>query len=149
MCVLFCFFHSGIVIQFRHLVGFLGATYCKRHYNLVQVNNAGVNFNLGADNCLEFAEDVIHTNYFGTKNVIQAMIPLMRPSTSGARIVNVSSRLGRLNGRRNVSKYFDLVLLSLLLLFPVCGIVEKRDVYLCWIAFQSCQWNCREVLLVC
>ncbi|XP_058226523.1 uncharacterized protein LOC131335268 [Rhododendron vialii] len=67
----------------------------------ILVNNAGVNFNLGADNCLEFAEDVIHTNYFGTKNVIQAMIPLMRPSTSGARIVNVSSRLGRLNGRRN------------------------------------------------
>ncbi|KAI8544120.1 hypothetical protein RHMOL_Rhmol08G0270800 [Rhododendron molle] len=67
----------------------------------ILVNNAGVNFNLGVDNCLEFAEDVIRTNYFGTKNVIKAMIPLMRPSTSGARIVNVTSRLGRLNGRRN------------------------------------------------
>ncbi|KAK9668996.1 hypothetical protein RND81_13G101600 [Saponaria officinalis] len=29
------------------------------------------------------------------------MIPLMKPSTSGSRIVNVSSRLGRFNGRRN------------------------------------------------
>eukprot|EP01018_Ginkgo_biloba_P017786 Gb_41226 [translate_table: standard] len=29
------------------------------------------------------------------------MLPLMKPSSAGARIVNVSSRLGRLNGRRN------------------------------------------------
>ncbi|KAH7866624.1 hypothetical protein Vadar_022850 [Vaccinium darrowii] len=75
----------------------------RQHYGGadILVNNAGVNFNVGEDNCVEFAEDVIRTNYFGTKNVIQAMIPLMRPSTLGARIVNVSSRLGRLNGRRN------------------------------------------------
>ena len=76
-----------------------------RHYKLIQVNNAGVNFNHGPDNQLECAEQVIRTNYFGTKNIIQAMIPLMRPSSSGARIVNVSSRLGRINGRRNVSKF--------------------------------------------
>ncbi|RVW66724.1 Short-chain dehydrogenase/reductase 2b [Vitis vinifera] len=49
----------------------------------------------------ENAENVIATNYFGTKNVIKAMVPLMKPSASGARIVNVSSRLGRINGRRN------------------------------------------------
>lgn len=67
----------------------------------ILVNNAGVNYNCGSDNCLKFAEHVIGTNYFGTKNVIQAMIPLMRASALGARIVNVSSRLGRLNGRRN------------------------------------------------
>ncbi|PIN17841.1 Dehydrogenases with different specificities (related to short-chain alcohol dehydrogenases) [Handroanthus impetiginosus] len=67
----------------------------------ILVNNAGVNFNVGSNNSVEFAEKVIATNYFGTKNVIKAMIPLMRPSDSGARIVNVSSRLGRLNGRRN------------------------------------------------
>ncbi|KAK3042471.1 hypothetical protein RJ639_000195, partial [Escallonia herrerae] len=65
------------------------------------VNNAGVNFNLGSENSVEYAEKVILTNYYGTKNMIQAMIPLMRPSASGARIVSVSSRLGRLNGRRN------------------------------------------------
>lgn len=46
---------------------------------------------------------VIATNYYGTKNMIQAMIPLMKPSAAGARIVNVSSRLGKMNGRRNVS----------------------------------------------
>ncbi|GMQ09457.1 hypothetical protein CsSME_00052833 [Camellia sinensis var. sinensis] len=67
----------------------------------ILINNAGVNFNYGSDNQLEFAEQVITTNYFGTKNIIKAMIPLMRPNASGARIVNVSSRLGRLNGKRN------------------------------------------------
>ncbi|KAL3529039.1 hypothetical protein ACH5RR_008361 [Cinchona calisaya] len=67
----------------------------------ILVNNAGINFNVGSDNSVESAEKVIETNYFGTKNMIKAMIPLMRPSASGARIVNVSSRLGRLNGRRN------------------------------------------------
>ncbi|XP_052181090.1 uncharacterized protein LOC127794193 isoform X2 [Diospyros lotus] len=67
----------------------------------ILVNNAGVSFNYGPDSHLESAEQVITTNYYGTKNMIEAMIPLMRPSTSGARIINVSSRLGRLNGRRN------------------------------------------------
>ncbi|XP_022850391.1 carbonyl reductase [NADPH] 1 [Olea europaea var. sylvestris] len=67
----------------------------------ILVNNAGVNFNAGSDNGVEFAEQVIHTNYYGTKNMIKAMIPLMRPSPSGARIVNVSSRLGRFNSKRN------------------------------------------------
>lgn len=65
------------------------------------VNNAGINFNLGSENSVEHAEQVIKTNYYGTKSVIEALIPLMKPSASGARIVNVSSRLGRLNGRRN------------------------------------------------
>ncbi|KAF3771657.1 hypothetical protein EJ110_NYTH59867 [Nymphaea thermarum] len=64
------------------------------------VNNAGVNFNTGSDNSVEFAERVIETNYFGTKRVIESMVPLMR-SAFNARIVNTSSRLGRLNGRRN------------------------------------------------
>ncbi|GAA0174836.1 dehydrogenase [Lithospermum erythrorhizon] len=67
----------------------------------ILVNNAGVNFNVGNDNSVEFAEKVIKTNYYSTKNVTQALIPLMRPSASGSRIVNVSSRLGRLNGKRN------------------------------------------------
>ncbi|CAI9113769.1 OLC1v1014438C1 [Oldenlandia corymbosa var. corymbosa] len=67
----------------------------------VLVNNAGINYNIGSENTLEFAENVIQTNYFGTKNMIKAMIPLMRSTAAGARIVNVTSRLGRLNGRRN------------------------------------------------
>ncbi|KAF5731011.1 short-chain dehydrogenase/reductase family protein [Tripterygium wilfordii] len=67
----------------------------------LQVNNAGVNYNLGSDNSVEFAQKVVATNYYGTKNVTKAMIPLMRPSAAGSRIVSVSSRLGRLHGRRN------------------------------------------------
>ncbi|KAK7291507.1 hypothetical protein RIF29_06707 [Crotalaria pallida] len=67
----------------------------------ILVNNAGVNFNYGSDNSVENARKVIETNYYGTKRMIEAMIPLMKPSAVGAHIVNVSSRLGRLNGRRN------------------------------------------------
>ncbi|KAL9243354.1 hypothetical protein vseg_017250 [Gypsophila vaccaria] len=67
----------------------------------ILVNNAGINFNVGTENSVEHAERVISTNYYGTKLVIEAMIPLMKPSTFGSRIVNVSSRLGRSNGRRN------------------------------------------------
>lgn len=67
----------------------------------ILVNNAGVNFNIGSENSVEFTDNVIATNYFGTKQMIETMIPLMKTSASGARIVNVSSRLGRLNGRRN------------------------------------------------
>ncbi|KAJ1425405.1 Short-chain dehydrogenase/reductase SDR [Sesbania bispinosa] len=67
----------------------------------ILVNNAGVNFNLGSDNSVENAYKVIETNYYGTKSMTEVIIPLMKPSLVGARIVNVSSRLGRLNGRRN------------------------------------------------
>ncbi|XP_020233478.1 (+)-neomenthol dehydrogenase [Cajanus cajan] len=67
----------------------------------ILVNNAGVNFNLGSDNSVENASLVIETNYYGTKRMIQAMVPLMKPSSPGGRIVNLSSRLGRLNGKRN------------------------------------------------
>lgn len=76
----------------------------------LQVNNAGVNFNVGSDNSIESAHMVVATNYYGTKNMMKAMIPLMRPSAMGARIVNVSSRLGKLSGRRNVSRLLLLFL---------------------------------------
>jgi len=65
-----------------------------------------VNFNFGSNNTVEHANLVIETNYFGTKRMIEAMIPLMKPSSAGGRIVNVSSRLGRLNGKRNVSEQY-------------------------------------------
>lgn len=79
----------------------------------ILVNNAGVNFNIGSDNSMEFAEKVIATNYFGTKRMIETVIPIMKPSASGARILNVSSRLGRVNGRRN--RLGDATLLEQLL----------------------------------
>lgn len=78
----------------------------------MQVNNAGINFNFGSDNSVENAHTVIDTNYFGTKRMIEAMIPLMKASAAGGRIVNVSSRLGRLNGRRNVSTIYTSLIMS-------------------------------------
>ncbi|KAL0342206.1 UNVERIFIED_CONTAM: (+)-neomenthol dehydrogenase [Sesamum calycinum] len=45
----------------------------------ILINNAGVNYNAGSENSVENAEKVIATNYYGTKNMIKAMIPLMRP----------------------------------------------------------------------
>ncbi|BAS76023.1 (+)-neomenthol dehydrogenase [Oryza sativa Japonica Group] len=99
----------GVSVEWRQLdvtdaasvEGF--ATWVERTHGGVHVlvNNAGVNFNRGADNSVEFAEQVIETNYFGTKRMIEAMMPLMITSPHGGRIVNVSSRLGRVNGRRN------------------------------------------------
>ncbi|PWA69537.1 carbonyl reductase [Artemisia annua] len=81
-------------------------TFCawiKENYGGIDIliNNAGFNHNVGSENSVEFAEKVIKTNYNGTKNMVKAAIPLMKPNAAGARIVNVSSRLGRLNGRKN------------------------------------------------
>lgn len=71
----------------------------------LQINNAGANYNCGSENSVEHAEQVIQTNYYGTKNVTQAMVPIMRHSDAGARIVNVSSKLGKLHSRRNVCDF--------------------------------------------
>lgn len=48
--------------------------------------------------------------------MIEAMMPLMITSPHGGRIVNVSSRLGRVNGRRNVSSLYSFLLVHLDLL---------------------------------
>ncbi|KAI4365981.1 hypothetical protein MLD38_021913 [Melastoma candidum] len=73
-----------------------------------KITNAGVNGSVGTEISVESVKMVIETNYYGTKNITRAMIPLMRPFAAGARIVNVSSRLGRLNGRRNRIEEPDL-----------------------------------------
>ncbi|XP_052174802.1 uncharacterized protein LOC127789829 [Diospyros lotus] len=95
------FFHQLDIVDPSSIKAF--AEWLQQNYGGIDVlvNNAGVYINHGSDNSLELAEQVIGTNYFGTKNIIKALIPLMRPSTHGARIVNISSRLGRLNGKRN------------------------------------------------
>ncbi|TVU34623.1 hypothetical protein EJB05_16462, partial [Eragrostis curvula] len=100
---------AGVSVEWRQLdvadaasVEAFAAWAAQTHGGIhVLVNNAGVNFSKGADNSVEFAEQVVETNYYGTKRMIDAMIPLMKPSPFGGRIVNVSSRLGRVNGRRN------------------------------------------------
>ncbi|CAN1138567.1 (+)-neomenthol dehydrogenase [Linum perenne] len=67
----------------------------------ILVNNAGVNFNMGSENSVESARMVIDTNYYALKNMTKSMIPLIRSSNAGGRVVNVSSRLGKVNGKRN------------------------------------------------
>ncbi|KAK4419702.1 Salutaridine reductase [Sesamum alatum] len=44
----------------------------------------------------EKAKECLDTNYYGLKNLTEALVPLLQRSTSGARIVNVSSVRGEL-----------------------------------------------------
>ncbi|RAL50002.1 hypothetical protein DM860_016778 [Cuscuta australis] len=94
-------FHQLDIIDHTSIQSF--ANWLKEEYGGLDIliNNAGVNFNFGKENSVENAEIVIKTNYYGTKNMIKTMIPLMRPSSAGGRIVSVTSRLGRLHGKQN------------------------------------------------
>lgn len=68
----------------------------------ILVNNAAVAFKENTeDNSVEHAETVINTNYCATKSLTEALLPLFRPSPAGARILNLSSRLGLLNKLEN------------------------------------------------
>jgi len=60
---------------------------------VIQVNNAAT-----ADygNSHEERKLVMQANYWGVKNVTRGLLPLLRPSSSGVRIINVSSHLGML-----------------------------------------------------
>jgi len=66
----------------------------------ILVNNAGI-----ADygNSYEELKLVLQTNYWGLKNVTRGLLPLLRPSSSGARIINVSSHLGMLERFKNAA----------------------------------------------
>ena len=68
---------------------FLYANYCGID---VLINNAGINFKSPDDFGLQ-AETTVRTNYWSTKNVCDALFPILRP---GARVVNVSSMNGSL-----------------------------------------------------
>ncbi|CAM6085768.1 unnamed protein product [Calypogeia fissa] len=59
----------------------------------ILVNNAGVHF---YSETHEDAVEIFETNYYGVKRVINALLPLMRESWNGARIINVSSQAASL-----------------------------------------------------
>ncbi|KAI5059057.1 hypothetical protein GOP47_0025376 [Adiantum capillus-veneris] len=59
----------------------------------ILINNAGI---IDYEPGLASAQKVLDTNYKGVKDVTRQMLPLLRPSDGGARVVNVSSRLGQL-----------------------------------------------------
>nr|GMD24945.1 (+)-neomenthol dehydrogenase [Ipomoea batatas] len=67
----------------------------------LRVNNAAVSFNEIEQNSVEHAETVIATNYYGPKLLIAALLPMFRCSSSTARILNISSRLGQFNKLQN------------------------------------------------
>jgi NAD(P)-dependent dehydrogenase (short-subunit alcohol dehydrogenase family) len=61
----------------------------------VLVNNAGIGGSGSVENAsMDFAKNLMETNYFGSLRMIQKVIPLMRSRRSGA-IINVSSQAGR------------------------------------------------------
>ncbi|KAJ0810606.1 putative NAD(P)-binding domain superfamily [Helianthus annuus] len=66
---------------------------------LIQVNNAAVSFNPMGENSMDYADTVISTNYYGSKQFTDAMLPLFHRSASMSRILNISSRLGTLDVR--------------------------------------------------
>jgi len=59
----------------------------------ILVNNAAV---FHDDNVYETAVETVEINYKGTVEMIRLMMPLLRGSSAGGRIVNVSSSIGRL-----------------------------------------------------
>lgn len=62
-----------------------------------QVNNAAVSYNEIHQNSVEHADEVIKTNYYGPKSLIEALFPFFSLSRTTTRVLNLSSRLGLLN----------------------------------------------------
>uniref|UniRef100_A0A0C9RKT6 TSA: Wollemia nobilis Ref_Wollemi_Transcript_13215_1056 transcribed RNA sequence n=1 Tax=Wollemia nobilis TaxID=56998 RepID=A0A0C9RKT6_9CONI len=58
-------------------------------------------FTEGVSRDYQSTRTCVDTNYFGTKRMVKAMLPLLKPSTFGSRIVNVSSRAGVLKSLEN------------------------------------------------
>ncbi|KAI6696010.1 hypothetical protein NL676_023720 [Syzygium grande] len=63
----------------------------------ILVNNAAVSFNDIHENSVDNAEIVVKTNFYGSKLLTEALLPMFRRSPSIGRILNVSSRLGAVN----------------------------------------------------
>ena len=56
----------------------------------------------------EMGEECLKTNYYGTKRVTEALLPLLQLSNS-ARIVNVSSNYGELSVTKPIKPFFFCV----------------------------------------
>ncbi|KAI3683327.1 hypothetical protein L1987_83830 [Smallanthus sonchifolius] len=67
----------------------------------ILVNNAAVSFNAMGENSIDYADTVIKTNYYGSKQFTEAMLPHFRLLNSMARVLNISSRLGTLDKLKN------------------------------------------------
>lgn len=78
------------------------ASWLKQQYGGLDIlmNNAAITDN---DVTYATAQKVLETNYTAVKAVTRALLPLMKVSPAGARIINVSSTLGQLERLANVS----------------------------------------------
>ena len=61
------------------------------------MNNAAISYNEIHENSVEHADEVIQTNYYGPKALIEALFPFFSRSMTTTRVLNLSSRLGLLN----------------------------------------------------
>lgn len=82
-----------------------------------QINNAGVFLRPDTE---ENANLVIQTNYYGVKKVTKAVLPLLRHSTAGARLIMVSSGLGALRVCLLISTLDLLINYLLFLIYFYC-----------------------------
>ncbi|XP_071726688.1 (+)-neomenthol dehydrogenase-like isoform X2 [Rutidosis leptorrhynchoides] len=73
----------------------------------------------------ETAKVCLNTNYYGVKRVTRALLPLLQNSTSGARIVNVTSLCGQLSNIPNEQIRKELGDLEFLSEEKIDGFVEK------------------------
>lgn len=100
-------FHQLDVVDFASvdsLAGYLNSQFGKLD---ILVNNAGVNGVTDTENggeteksAYELAEKCLQINYYGMKTTTETLLPLLQKSNS-PRIVNVSSRMGRLEAIGN------------------------------------------------
>ncbi|CAM6050131.1 unnamed protein product [Sphagnum compactum] len=64
----------------------------------ILINNAGIG---GKGVSLENAKLVLGTNYFAVKNVTKSLLPILRNTPSGARVIVVASRTGQFKAMEN------------------------------------------------
>ncbi|KAH7299416.1 hypothetical protein KP509_24G010400 [Ceratopteris richardii] len=71
------------------------------------------------------AKACIETNYYGAKYTTQALLPLVRHSDQGARIINVGSVMGLLTNLRNAKLQQELTRLECLSEAVIEGMLDK------------------------
>ncbi|KAH7299424.1 hypothetical protein KP509_24G010800 [Ceratopteris richardii] len=71
------------------------------------------------------AKACIETNYYGAKYITQALLPLVRHSDQGARIINVGSVMGQLTNLRNAKLQRELARLECLSEAVIEGMSDK------------------------
>ncbi|KAL1815084.1 hypothetical protein ACET3Z_017658 [Daucus carota] len=95
------FFHCLDISDHASILDF--ASWFKHQFGQLDilVNNAAISYNEIHENSVEHADEVIQTNYYGPKALIEALFPFFSRSITTTRVLNLSSRLGLLNKLKN------------------------------------------------